>query len=263
MPRVLFATIATASAALILAVPAPAQEPCRLADIGTATASAVRDGRTLALADGRELRLAGIEVPDRARAELQSLVVGRNLHLHKADAQQDRYGRLLAFVFVGDAHQSLQQTLLEQGNARVSARVGDQACADALLAAERTARAGRRELWADPNFAPLPAEDSGRLRGQRGHFVIVEGKVLSVRESGGTLYVNFGRRWTRDFSVVVPRRLQGAFAAAGLDLKQLGGRHVRVRGWLEGRRGPIIEADAPEQIEIVDNSKMQAQEARP
>lgn len=54
-----------------------------------------------------------------------------------------------------------------QGAARVSAHVGDMACADALLAAERMARAGRRGLWGDPNFAPLTAENRARLKGER------------------------------------------------------------------------------------------------
>jgi endonuclease YncB( thermonuclease family) len=85
--------------------------------------------------------------------------------------------------------QSVQQMLLTQGQARVSARVGDKSCADALLAAERQAREGRRGLWADPNFAPLPAESSARLRNERGRFALVEGKVLSVHESGGTIYI--------------------------------------------------------------------------
>jgi hypothetical protein len=76
--------------------------------------------------------------------------------------------------------------------------------------------------------------------------------VLSVRRSGGTIYVNFGRRWTRDFTLTVPRRLQAAFREAGRDPQMLQGRRVRVRGWLERRTGPIIEASAPEQIELLE-----------
>jgi hypothetical protein len=90
------------------------------------------------------------------------------------------------------------------------------------------------------------------LEAERGRFVLVEGKVLSVRESGATVYMNFGRRWTRDFSVTVLRRQQKAFAAAGVELKKLEGHRVRVRGWIERRGGPIIAAAAPEQIEVVD-----------
>jgi endonuclease YncB( thermonuclease family) len=249
MKRALAATVF--SIVLPLAAgPARAQQACPLATIGTAKVAAVRDGRTLLLADGRVLRLAAIEVTGASRAALQALAAGRALRLAKLGPDHDRYGRLVAFAFVDDAGQSLQQTMLEQGQARVAARVGDKACADALLAAERQARAARRGLWADPNFAPLPAESSTRLEGERGRFALVEGKVLSVRESGGTIYVNFGRRWTRDFSVIILRHNERRFTAAGLAPKQLEGRRVLVRGWLEQRRGPVIEADAPEQIEL-------------
>jgi hypothetical protein len=98
----------------------------------------------------------------------------------------------------------------------------------------------------------LSAENVPGLEAERGRFVLVEGKVLSVRESGATVYMNFGRRWTRDFSVTVLRRQQKAFAAAGVELKKLEGHRVRVRGWIERRGGPIIAAAAPEQIEVVD-----------
>jgi endonuclease YncB( thermonuclease family) len=230
---------------------AVAQERCPLTAIGTATVASVRDGRTLLLADGRELRLAAIEVTEQSRAALQALATGRALRLARLGPEHDRYGRLVAFAFAGEAQQSVQEMLLEDGQARVSARVGDKACADALLAAEAKARAARRGLWADPNFAPLAAENWRGLQGKRGHFALVEGKVLSVRESGGTIYVNFGPRWTRDFSVIILHRNARSFAAAGLAPKALAGRRVRVRGWIEQRRGPVIEADAPEQIELV------------
>ena len=87
---------------------------------------------------------------------------------------------------------------------------------------------------------------------EQGHFALVEGKVLSVRESGATIYVNFGRRWTRDFTVTILRRLGRSFAAAGIEPKQLEGRRIRVRGWVEQRGGPIIAAEAPEHIEFVN-----------
>jgi endonuclease YncB( thermonuclease family) len=242
---------------------AAAQQACPLTPIGTATIATVRDGRTLALTDGRELRLAAIEVPAHSGGGLQNLVAGRPLRLEKLGPDHDRYGRLVAFAFADDSTDSVQQVLLAQGEARVSARVGDKACADALLAAEREARAGRRGLWGDPNSAPLPAENRARLMGERGHFALVEGKVLSVRESGSTIYMNFGRRWTKGFSVVIPRRRQRAFAAAGIALKQLAGRRVRVRGFIEQRRGLIIEADTPEQIELTGGGMGQPQETRP
>jgi len=56
-------------------------------------------------------------------------------------------------------NRSVQQVMVERGRARVSARVGDKACADGLSNAERAARPARRGLRADPNFAPLSAKN--------------------------------------------------------------------------------------------------------
>ena len=85
-----------------------------------------------------------------------------------------------------------------------------------------------------------------------GHFALVEGKVVSVRESGATIYVNFGRRWSTDFTVTILKRNARNFTAAGIEPKTLAGRRVRVRGWIEERGGPWIEAVRPEQIELTD-----------
>jgi hypothetical protein len=156
------------------------------------------------------------------------------------------------FAFAADSGQSLQSALLEQGRARVSARIGAKPCAEALLTMERAARLAKRGLWADPNFAPLQAENLAQLQADRGRFALVEGKILSVRESGATIYANFGRRWTLDFTVIILKRQQRTFAAAGVEPKQLEGRRIRVRGWIEQRGGPVVMAEAPEQIELID-----------
>ena len=255
--RNLFAA-ATAATAALFACGAAAQTPCKTEALGTATIVAVRDARTIATSDGREIRLAGIEVPPqdsaagKASAAAITALAGGTLRLGKLGTDSDRYGRLVAFAYPDGAQLSLQQALLEQGQARVSARIGDKACTAALLTSERNARTARRGLWADPNFAPLQAEHLDRLQAERGHFALIEGKVLSVRESGATIYVNFGRRWTRDFTVIILKRQQRIFAAAGGEPKQLEGRRIRVRGWIEQRGGPIVMAEAPEQIEFVE-----------
>ena len=80
---------------------------------------------------------------------------------------------------------------------------------------------------------------------------MVEGRVLSVRESGSLIYVNFGRRWSQDFTVTIAKRNESTFVSAGLTPKSLSGRHVRVRGFVEERSGPWIEAMRPEQFEVM------------
>ena len=244
--------VAVAFAMLVCDAGAQSVSPCKLTPIGEATVTAVRDGGTMMLADGRELKLAGIDVAAAGRATLQSLALGQPLRLERLGPQEDRYGRLVAYAFPGESAQSLQSTLLTQGRARVSARVGTKPCAEALLTIERAARAEKRGLWADPNFAPIRAEDLTRLQAKKGHFALIEGKVLSVRESGATIYVNFGRRWTTDFTVIILKRQQRTFADAGVEPKKLEGRRIRVRGWIEQRSGPVVMAEAPEQIELID-----------
>ena len=249
-----FRTVCALAGACVLGTAqASAEDACKLEPLGTVEVVAVRDGRTLLLRDGSELRLAAIETPASGQATLAALAGRQTLTLKQLKAdERDRYGRRVAFAFLPNSTQSLQVALLEQGQARVSARVGDKLCAEALLASERAARAANRGLWADPNFAPLPADHMAELTAKKGHFALVEGKVVSVRQSGSTIYVNFGRQWTQGFSVTIASRLGKAFAAAGVEPKKLEGRRVRVRGWVEQRNAPIIDAAAPEQIELTD-----------
>jgi endonuclease YncB( thermonuclease family) len=228
---------------------ARAEESCRFVTSGTAIVRAAT-GEGIALADGRTLRLAGIELASRA-----DLPTGTTLTLKRLSAtpETDRYGRLNAHVFIGEdsAERWLQADLVSRGLARVSSRVGDPACARLLLAREQAARTGKVGLWGDPVYVMGKAEDPAEVLKQRGRFTLVEGKVLSVRESGGTIYVNFGRRWSEDFTVTIAKRNERVFSAAGLAPKSLNGRRVRIRGWIEERGGPWVEAARPEQIEVL------------
>jgi endonuclease YncB( thermonuclease family) len=228
---------------------------CNFHAIGPATVQDIKDARTVTLTDHREVRLAGIETPAaEPTTELAALLVERAVVLKRLGAGQDRYGRISAYVFVGSDQRSIQETLLAKGRALVAAQVGDADCASELHRAEALARAAHLGVWSDPTVLVRSADDPAGVLTQRGRFALVEGQVLSVRESGATIYVNFGRRWSEDFTVTVPKRLEKTFTKAGLELKKLSGRRVRVRGTVEERGGPWIEAVRPEQIEIADRN---------
>ena len=79
--------------------------------------------------------------------------------------------------------------------------------------------------------------------------------MISVRESGATIYVNFSRKWSEDFTVTIAKRNERMLKAAGLDVKRLERRTVRVRGYVEERGGPWIDVTLPEQIEIVGDKQ--------
>jgi endonuclease YncB( thermonuclease family) len=245
-----------AAAALLAAVAAhPAVAAgCAFEPQGEGRVAAVIDTRTLRLEDGREVRLSGIEpvVTDAANrtAALAAIVTGRDVTLRGEDDTPDRYGRQPAFVFLEGSQDPVQAQLLAQGEALLSGTVTDKDCASILNAAEAAARQARRGTWADP-AAIKNAESSGDILAGIGRFTVVEGKVLSVRQAGATTYLNFGRNWTRGFAVTISRRMIAAFEAAGIVLKSLEGRRIRVRGWVEARQGPRIELLRVGQIEVL------------
>ncbi len=232
--------------------PAVAQESCRFARIGEGRVADALDARTLRLDDGREIRLAGLESDagfEDGRAALRDLAAGRDVALHGPRPASDRYGRTVAVVVVAGSGDTLQAELARRGAVAVSGAGIPRDCAAYLTRQEAEARASRRGLWREPaalKNAEMPDDILARI----GQFAVVEGKVISVREAGATVYINFGRRWTRDLAVTISKRGINAFETAGLTPKSLEGRRIRVRGFVERRGGPRIHASGPEQIEI-------------
>jgi len=241
------------------ATPLTAREtPCLAERIDEGRVGAIVDARTLRLQDGREVRLAGVEdtvsglaAGSAQRAALESLAIDRDIIL-RGSQNPDRYGRISAIAFVQGQNQPIQANMLENGHLVVTAAIEDEDCAAYLRRVEARARRAKRGIWAEP-AAIKNTEMPGDILAVVGQFVVAEGRVQSVREAGATFYINFGRRWTQDFAVTISRRNLAAFEAAGIPLKSLERRRVRVRGWVEQRGGPRIHASWAGQIEVVGN----------
>ena len=255
LPRTLIATLLLLAAAM----PSLAREaPCTGENLGEGRVAGVIDARTFRLQDGREVRLAGVEEsvsglpakPDQ-RAALDELIAGRELTLHGA-REPDRYGRVVAFVRISGQDAPVQARLIGDGHLLVTAALEDADCLAYLRPRETRARNAKRGIWAEP-AALKNTEMAGDILAVVGQFVVAEGRVLSVREAGATLYINFGRRWTQDFAVTISRRNVAAFEAAGIPLKSLERRRVRIRGWVEQRGGPRVHAASAGQIELAGN----------
>jgi endonuclease YncB( thermonuclease family) len=236
---------------------------CAFAAQGEGRVAEIIDGRSFRLADGREIRLAGIETagiaaakPERTHA-LATIIGDHDVMLRGEDDAPDRYGRQAAFVFLGGSETLVQRELLAGGQALASVDTADKDCAAALGAAEAEARAARRGIWENPSVIKS-AESPDDILSEVGRFVVVEGKVLSVRQAGATTYLNFGRNWTRGFAVTISRRMMPAFEAAGVAVKSLENRRVRVRGWIEAHPGsspgPRIDVARVAQIELLNSN---------
>lgn len=228
---------------------AAAAAACSFEPQGEGRVSAIIDARSFRMDDGREVRLAGVEIPDDGPAVLASLLAGQPVTLRGETDMPDRYGRQPAFVFVDQADAPVQTMLLERGAALASGTVADKACAAELAAAEARARQSKRGPWAG-SAAIKNAESGDDILARVGQFTVVEGKVLSVRQAGTMTYLNFDRRWTRGFAVTISRRVLALVEAAGISVKALENRRIRVRGFIEARTGPRLEVLRVGQIEL-------------
>jgi endonuclease YncB( thermonuclease family) len=265
---------ACAGAAWLAASFCPAALACDLSQPETGTVATVIDGETLQLTDGRTVRLIGAKAPmaplgwrgkdpwplvDEAKDALASLAPGREIELRFGGRRSDRHGHALAQVFVvgGGTRLWLQEEMIAKGLARVYSLPDSRACIAELMAREREARAKRRGVWGSSAYRIASALDVKRLGRLIHSFQLVEGRVASVGEGGGRLYLNFTPDWRSDFTISVERKAVGAFAAAGIDLKTVAGARLRVRGFLAWRNGPMIEASHPEQIELLPEGPRQ------
>jgi YD repeat-containing protein len=250
---------ALAALALASALPAATARADGCAMPGAAREVAVRfaiDGDTVRLADGRSLRLIGVNAletgkrgaPDEPLAHEAAVRLGELLRRGPPRAVPgveafDRHGRALADLYDAEGR-LIAATLAGEGLALAVAVPPNLAVVGCVAAAERAARDARRGLWADPAAWTVAARDApADLRG----FKRVVGAVTEARpKRGGTALVLEGRLelWLPDLTGD-PLRPVRARATPGTRLA--------VRGWWGSYRGrPSLRVEHPAIVEFVD-----------
>lgn len=272
MPIARKALVAASLGFWVLAVSGPVVEAleCDLEPGPARAVVQVLDGETLALDDGTQVRLSGALAPraldggaqeaawpleHAAKAKLERLALAKSVELGVAGRRTDRYGQLLAQVFVreGDRRVWLQGEMLRTGHARVYALPGSTDCTEALLLAEQQARSGGVGLWTHAGYQIRSASRSWDLIRFRSTYQIVEGRIVKVAATRGHTYLNFGPNRRIDFTAIVRPTHKAAFDRVKFDFKSLERRRVRVRGWIELRFGPMVEIYHPSQIEVLQD----------
>ncbi|MEH6649043.1 MAG: thermonuclease family protein [Motiliproteus sp.] len=179
--------------------------------VQTVSIATVFDGDTVRLNDGRKVRLIGINTPElgrdgkpdqplarQAKAALEQLLQGQSdLQLQPGQQSHDRYGRLLAHLYLHDGT-NLEAQLLKRGLGFAISIPPNLKLRDCLRHAEQQARQQQRGVWSDPYYQPLRATDLsadnggfGRFRGQvtktgklkKGHYLELDGKIFITFES--------------------------------------------------------------------------------
>lgn len=235
---------------------------------GTGKIRSIVDPYTLILADGKTVRLSGIDLPDhdpfepgemaaRALQVLRDKFEGKSVTLYQTkDAKTGRINRMgheLAHIELIDGKLWAQGLLLAEGLARVRTSARNPEMAGQMLALEQEARAGEAGIWGLTGF---PVLEAGTAGDHAGGFQIVEGKVRSVAIVRNTIYLNFGQDWRSDFTIGIPAAGRRAFTKAGIDPLQWAGTDIRGRGWLRSWNGAYMEVDHPQAIEFVESSKL-------
>jgi hypothetical protein len=208
---------------------------------------------TIALSDGRILRLAGIEpmsllveisdAEQKMEDRLTNLLDGAVLKAKLVSQEQDRYGRFPAMLFTDG---NLVQELLAREGLAVAFAAGDPLpCFDRIRAAEDKARQAARGFWIGGDLPWARPED---LDARVGRFAIFEGNVISVGNRSARTYLNFGYRWTEDVTVAIEARNRELFGGEAF-FSGLAGQRVRVRGYVVESGGPLVEVGSPMQIE--------------
>lgn len=262
---------AVAGGLWLLATCAPAL-PCPLAADQTGRIARIGADGSLTLEDGRTLRGAHLDLPADGKASvawrsrLAPLVAAR-IHFRALADAPDRWGRIIAQVVIAKEEEPLragapalgaqpgawlEDLLIAEGLARVRPEATGEGCARALLARENEARRTGAGLWGEPAHAVRKADNPGALLGLVGTFAIVEGTVISVGERTHRVFLNFGRRWSEDMTVVMSKRNWRMLAEQGMSAGRLTGQRIRVRGLVEDDHGPSIEVTVPEDIEWVE-----------
>jgi micrococcal nuclease len=230
---------------------------------GEARVASVVDGDTVVLEDQRQVRLVGIQSPklplgrahvekqpfaDEAKSALEDLVLNKIVKLSYGGRRMDRHGRALAHLHLEDGTW-VQGWLLERGLARVYSFRDNRTRVAAMLALESDARQQREGLWSHRFYQVLNVARSHKMVDT---FQLVEARIKDAVRIKGRVYLNFGADWRTDFTVTISPKNVRLFGKAGLRPETWSGRTIRVRGWINWRNGPMIEATHPEQIEVLN-----------
>lgn len=222
----------------------------------------VIDGDTIHLSGGENVRYIGIDTPEirekkagewvykprpfaeEAKAFNKKLVEGRQVRLEFDVQKKDRYGRLLAYVYVGDEMVNLD--MVKEGYAMIYTYPPNVKYAEIFLAAQREARLSGKGLWGDSDAVI----DTGEARNNIGKVKTIEADVADTYLSEKLLILKFKDGFKvaifRDNLLSLPNKAQRSPDT------YFKGKRIRVYGLIKSYKGsPEMEINDLSQIEIL------------
>jgi endonuclease YncB( thermonuclease family) len=225
------------------------------ADLARVTVQRVVDGDTLRLADGRSVRMIGLNSPElgrqgrsdepfavAARRRLEALVAASNgrVGLLAGKEGKDRYGRTLAHVYDTEG-KNLEAQLLAEGlgfHVAVAPNVDLVACQGD---AEHQARDAGLGLW-----KRSPVREASQINAPG--FAVLSGRVSEIRRNRGGV-------WLQLQDSVVLRIAPGLVSRFDRALLEgLKGKQIEARGWVidRSRRDGLKQGQARWMLPLTD-----------
>jgi len=237
------------------------EENCHLEPGGESIVLAITGPQTLHLADGRMVHLAevftpasaeraGLDPSSNATAYLRSTALGRKVEVKFGGSHHDRYGVTIAHIFVaGERPLWLQEGLVNAGLAQAFPQPDNHTCSKQLASIEEKARDENRGYWGLALFRVLPARETRSILNVVQTYQIVEGDVTFVTHAAGRTTLHFAENSKASFTATLEPAAQRRLSEPNPDDWQ--GEKVRIRGWIERKKGPTITIIQPEQIEVI------------
>ncbi len=182
----------------------------------------VIDGDTIVIEGGSKVRFIGLDCPEiayqggrdeyfaREALEYTSrLLEGNEVFLEYDISQGDDYGRVLAYLYLGDGT-FFNLELLREGYARLFTVPPDVRHIELFKKATREAREAGRGLWnwwedfiqgdKGSEIPLIPWQEAKEYIGQE---VVVEGKIIDTFDTGEICFLNFNPEFRDTLSIVI------------------------------------------------------------
>lgn len=207
----------------------------------TVTVKYVHDGDTLHLTDRRKVRLVGIDTPELARKGkpaqvyakeakqlLKSLISGSNntVHLRYDTDKKDRYGRLLAHLFLINGT-NIQSQLIAQGLAIAYTVPPNTLLSDCYASIEDISRLSKRGIWSHHKYKPKWTK---QLTSNASGFHLLKSKLNSFSTKGKHIWLKLSNK----VKIRIKSHDRHYFNLDRLNCMR--NKTVEIRGWLHANK---------------------------
>ncbi len=194
----------------------------------------VIDGDSVKLSDGQQLRLIGVNTPEIKTSDplakeaghyLRQLLKSGTAYLRKGEQKKDRYGRMLAHLYLDDG-KNVEALMLEQGLGFLVAIPPNLSLLPCQKAVRDKARVNKAGVWGLAEYSGI---SSHHFKADDAGFSRVVGRLESITQSKK-------HWWLQLDGLVVLRIAKKDQSAFDLDaLKAMQGKKILASGWVIDR----------------------------